>query len=186
MHAGDPFPPDEFWAHQRDIENHVRAASAAMAIYGLRWWDGPVMLGPWEWENDAVVMAGLRHGDPERDGEPCVDVYVTDADPSRKVVKLMMSAMGLTAFSPNYKERRAALHAAAPTPTRVTVDDASVTFDAFGGDSRWWASGTVGSTGIVAEGRNCAPTELALTRVDDIEPYLAGLRRHLTIAREKD
>ncbi|MGB7364732.1 MAG: hypothetical protein WA931_17000 [Rhodococcus sp. (in: high G+C Gram-positive bacteria)] len=179
--------PEQFWTQQRAIEDQLRAEASTFPTYAVGSWDGPLVLGPWERENDVLTSVTLRHGEVDWDGEnvdaPFVEVTTTTKDPHRKALKTMLSAIGLTPMSPEYKRRRESIAASDTQTVSVPVDGTPVDFELHGGDERWWASALLDEHGVVIEGRRHPVGEIELTGAPDVEPYLDGLRRRIKAAR---
>ncbi|KQU07442.1 hypothetical protein ASG56_08035 [Rhodococcus sp. Leaf7] len=178
---------EQFWTQQRAIEDQIRAEATTFPTYAVTTWDGPRVLGPWERENDVLTSVTLRHGEVDWDGgdvdTPFVEVTTTMKDPHRKALAAMLSAIGLTPMSPEYKRRREAIAATDAQRVTVPVDGVDVHFELHGGAERWWASAQLDEHGVVIEGRRHAVDDVILASESDMEPYLEGLRTRIRAAR---
>ncbi len=163
-------------------EQRIRESVAILPIYGVVGWSGSLMVGDRGWENGQEVMAGLAHGDPDGDG-PAVHVRTTVHDPRAAVASLRMAHLGTPHDKDDCLRRR---HQAEVAPTghvAIPVNTVPVRFEIWDEDDRWWAAAPQAEHGLVVEGRRTAVDWLALTRLYDVEPYLAGRRAHLRALR---
>ncbi|MBM7417049.1 MULTISPECIES: hypothetical protein [Nocardiaceae] len=179
--------PDEFWTQQRAIEDQIRAESTTFPTYTVNGWNGVRVMGPWSRENDVLTSVTLRHGEVDWDGDgidgPFVEVTTTTKDAHRTALKAMLSAIGLTPMSPEYKRRREAIAATEARRVVVPVNGEDTDFEMHGGQERWWASATVGDHGVVIEARRHPVEAVALMSETDMEPYLDGLRAAIRTSR---
>jgi hypothetical protein len=182
MHYRGRLLPDAFWAHYAQTEERIRSTAAVLPCYGLVGWVGLTMIGDWEWENDVLVTVGLAHGAPDGDG-PTLHVHTTTRDPAADVASLRMAAAGRPRDADDMRRRRRELDAAGGGPWTLAVNATPVAFTVWTEADRWWAAGHYDGFGLVLEGRRLPVSEVALARVDDIEPYLVGRRAHVRALR---
>ncbi|MFD6063007.1 hypothetical protein [Rhodococcus wratislaviensis] len=173
--------PDEFWCRVESGEEQVRAGAGSLPTYGLEGWDGPIMIGDWEWDDKELILASLAHGTP--DTNSAVEVVTTVHDPQRQAVRSMERAIGLTPIDADYARRHRAIQDVPGSEIQIRVNGRPTTFTTWGGRERWWAAGTVDGRGVVLEGRRHPLEQVDLVRVDDVEPYLAGRREYLRECR---
>jgi len=176
--------PDEFWERNRALDQQIRDAALSFPSYGLKEWSDPIMLGGWEWQDETLILAGLKHGTPDTDG-PTVDVLTTVHDPIGKAASLVVSALGLTPLDDEYRRRRDEVEAAEDHTALIPIDGQAVSFVVWGGRERWWAAATAGNVGIVLEGRRYPLDRVALIRVRDVEPYLSGKNAYMRAFRRE-
>lgn len=169
---------EEFWGHITDLEQRVRAAAGTLPCYGVAGWSGGLMLGDWEWQDDQLVATGLAHGAPDSVG-PAVHVHTTAYDPRRKVVALQMAAHGAPLGSRSPPPAQPAASREVP----ISVDGVVVPFAVWDEADQWWATATMGDWGLLLEGDRVPAEQVALVRVDDLEPYLSGSRVYLRAYR---
>lgn len=182
MHIAGQLSPEEFWARIATSEQQVRDSADILPIYGLAGWSGPLMIGDWGWENGQLVTVGLGHGDPSGHG-PAVHVRTTVHDPRTAVASLRMAHLGAPHDEADFLRRRREAEAAPTERVDVRVDSVPVRFEVWNDGDRWWAAAQHADYGLVVEGLRTALDRLALVRVHDIEPYLAGRRAHLRALR---
>ena len=118
----------------------MRAAAHETRLFGLQGWDGQVMVGDWEWQNERLMTAGLAHGTP--DDDISVQILTVAGDPHPEAVRSISRATGVSPLEPGYESKREAIR------------DAPVEFTMWGGPSRWWAAGDVNDAGVMIESRD--------------------------------
>lgn len=160
MDTGGQLTPSEMDAVVADAQNRVRASFGSMPVFGPVDWDGPVMIGEWNWAGGAH---GLAHGNPDGD-QPYVQVQTHPHDARQGV---------------NHRRAHAAGDVGRPDAppdrlTEITVDATPVLFEVWEDDLGSWAGGNYLEHGIVLESRRTRIDDLSLRTVDDIEPYLKG------------
>jgi len=176
--------PEQFWAHVSSMEDQVRAQAHLLPLYGLAQWDGPRMVGDWGTANGELTTVGLYHGEPD-DG-PRVHVMVDTRDPGDPVQERRMSAVDHEA---DRDAVMAALdRAASPATATVTisVDGNPEIFDHWVDGTTWYAARQHGEHALVIEAHDVSPDDVAVVRVDDVEPYLAGRRAWIRHKRGED
>ena len=181
MRIAGHLTPDEFWRHIDSIEEQVRAGAGSMPTYGLNDWDGPIMISDWEWQDKELILAGLAHGTSATDS--WVQVLTTVHDPRRHAARSIERAIGVTPIDTDYERRRRAIQDVPGSDVPIWVDGRPTTFTTWGERERWWAAGIVDGLGVVLEGRQYPLDQVDLVRVDDVEPYLAGLREYMRACR---
>lgn len=184
MHFAGRLTPEQFWARMSALEDQIRAQAHLLPLYGLAEWPGPRMVGDWGSVNGELTTVGLSHGEP--DNGPRVQVMVDTRDPSDPVIERRMSAVdhGLDRATV-----MAALDQAGSPATgtvTITVDGNPEVFDHWVDGPTWYAARRHHEHALVIEARDVSPADVALVRVDDIEPYLAGRRALLRRRRGED
>jgi len=130
----------------------VRAAAHETRLFGLQGWDGQVMVGDWEWQNERLMTAGLAHGTP--DDDISVQILTVAGDPHPEAVRSISRATGVSPLEPGYESKREAIRDAPGDVLSILVDGAPVEFTMWGGPSRWWAAGDVNDAGVMIESRD--------------------------------
>ena len=122
--------PDEFRRRVEAGEEQARAGAGSFPIYGLCGWDAPIMLGDREWQDTALILAGLAYGtlDTDRWG-----VGTTGYDPRRHALRMMERAIGLTPIESNYARHHRAIHNVPGREVQVRVDGCATSFTLWGG-----------------------------------------------------
>jgi hypothetical protein len=178
MQVGGRLTAEEFWARVDAMEQRVRGAASVLPCYGLAEWSGLRLSGDWEWEDGRLRTAGLAHGDPVGDG-PGLHVRTVVGNPRSEVTSLRMRDRG----DPHDTEQRLRRHREAETVTdndiELPVDGVPVRFQTWRERELWWGAAEHAGFGLVVEARRMPPESVALVRVYDIEPYLAGRRQRL-------
>jgi hypothetical protein len=174
--------PEEFWARIAASEQRMRESAAILPIYGVAGWSGSLMVGDWDWKNGQLVTVGLAHGHPSGDG-PSVQVQTTVLHPRTAVASLRMAHLAAPHDKDDFQRRRREADAAATGHVDIAVDSVPVPFGVWNDGDPWWAAAQQADYGLILEARHMAMDQLALIRVHDIEPYLAGRRAHLRVPR---
>lgn len=183
MQTRDPLDPDDFWSFIDQGDARIRAAVGELPLFGVADWTGPLMVGDWEWEDGRLARAGLAHGEPRGLGAH-VHVQVSRKDPVDVVHNLRLGAVAPDPDDrTSYLALRRRIAAEPGVPTRIPVEGSPVDFDVWDDVVHWYAAARHGGHGLVVEARDITPNRLALLRVDDIEPYLAGRRAYLRARR---
>jgi hypothetical protein len=176
MRVTGQLSPEEFWDRITAGEQRMRDSAAVLPVYRLADWAGPVLTGDWEWEDDALVTAGIAHGDPDGPG---VHVRTTTHDPRAEVARLRRPvpapAENLVAATPAAVEIWA--------DGEILVDGTPVAVELWRDGERWWAAGAHDGRGLVLAGNRVPVQDVALVRVRDLEPFLAGRRDFLRALR---
>lgn len=182
MRIAGRLSPEEFWARIAVGEQRIRDSAATLPTYGVADWPRLLMVGDWGWEDSLLVTVGLAHGVATGDG-PAVHVRTTVHDPRSAVASLRMASAGAPHDKSDLLRRREA--AVAPSDQiDVLVDFAPVRFEVCNdGDDRWLAAAEHTGYGLIVESRRTTVDSLALVRVHDVEPYLAGRRANLRARR---
>jgi len=180
MHFAGKLSPAQFWAHVAQMEDTIRAGFGAFPVYALAAWSGPRMLAEWGSENDVLTTAGLLFGDPD---SSYAHVQTTRTDPFEVALTARFAAGGPPTSGEDVRNRRHALSEAPTTTRTIRVDDVPVEFTCWDTTGTWYAAAAHGPLGLVLDSKHLDPATFALTRLDDIEPYLAGRRAHLRLRR---
>ncbi|MDV6259985.1 hypothetical protein [Rhodococcoides yunnanense] len=173
--------PDEFWEQMNQIESRVLSGTRQIRVFGLKKWVGPIMIGDWEWVDDRLSSAGLVHGTP--DGDVSVQINTVVGDLRREVARAIERATGISPRDPDYEIRHRAVEDAPGDDVSVLADGVSIEFTQWGGRDRWWAAGVVDDVALFLEGRNYPVHSVDLIEIDDVQPYLDGLREYVRTVR---
>lgn len=160
------------------MEQHIRSTAAVLPCYGLLGWSGLRMIGDWESENNRLVTAGLAHGAPDGPG-PMLQVLTTARDPHADVASLRMAASGQPTGEHDFLRRQGKFDAEGGESVTIKVDSVDVDFTVWRDEDCWWAAGQHHERGLVLEGCCVEVDDVALERVYNLEPYIAGRRAHL-------
>lgn len=162
---------DEFWSAVQADDERVRRSRSDLALFAPARWTTSVALGEWAFE---AGPRELVHGLPD-DQEPFISVVTTPGRGLDTVRARWINHHGSPAHNKaEHLERVRAFETHETRRGRVLVEDSWVEFDVWGDDTRWWAAVETPRYGIALEAANLDPAALALVRVDDVEPYLAG------------
>ncbi len=170
--------PEQFWTKMTELDDRMRASATLMPLYGVAHWTGSITTGDWTWDNGRLVTVGIVHGDPFGTGR-YVHVPTTSDDAESVVSDLHMAAHAGTPDQEQFLALLQRLAGSPTTPADITVDGGVECFTRWDDDDRWYAAGRHGDHAVVLEARDVAPDQINLTRVADIEPYLAGRREQL-------
>lgn len=181
MQISSRMSPDDFWRQVEKTHDHVRSSVDSTRLFGLAGWDGPAMVGDWEWEDQVLKRAGLAFGGP--DDDVSVHVVTVGDDPRRDVVRALSRSTGLRTGDPGYEYKSESIRKSRGESVWLTVDGVGVEFEMWGGPSHWWAAGHIDSARVTIESRNYAVDRVHLVEVRDIDPFLEGRRQYLQAAR---
>jgi hypothetical protein len=156
--------PEQFWARLDELDEQMRTVAHLLPLYGVADWTGPVMTGDWEWHNGRLELAELAHGDPLGEGL-CIAVATSTDAPAPG---------GL----PGHEH----IDAAAGT-VEISVGGQLVEFTCWRDAHAWSAIGRLVDHHLRIQARGITAGQVALIRITDIEPYLAGRRSYLRAAR---
>ncbi|ATL68836.1 hypothetical protein CRH09_24240 [Nocardia terpenica] len=171
-------PPGDFWARYDEAEGRIRSEAAAVALFQVADWGGPVMVGEWEYHDGQLAVVGLLHGNPDSDG-PVVQVRTTTNDTMSDLIGLRMRLLGPAGDEDRPWQTLSAMTADPGIPATIPIDSKEVDFSIWQWTDRWWATATYAGHGIVIEAERIDIDALALARIEDIEPYLTGRREWL-------
>src|SRR5205807_5514057 len=158
------------------------AEAGVLPCRGVADWPGWLMLGDWSRRDGQLISAGLVHGRGEVDDDelPRVEVMVGTGTPEDLVRQRLLNVA-----LPRQPDERGVLDAmgranSAPTGTvTISVDGSPAIFDQWVHRQTWFAARRQDGHALAVEARHIRPDELAIVRVPDIEPYLAGRRANL-------
>lgn len=166
--------PEQFWAHVTELDDRVRAVADVLPCYGLAGWTGPRMYGDWSFEDGRLVTAGLAHGwlaDGLR-----VQVLSTLRDSLTLVSTLRAQSRGIPRSREEAVQRQREMHTGPAEHATVVVEASPVPFRLWRDGDLWWAAGVHAGHDLVLEAQGVDVGEVELTRVHDLEPYIAGRR----------
>jgi hypothetical protein len=132
------------------------------------------MVGDWQWLDGELVSVGLAHGAPDGDA-PYLSAITTMRDPTQDAASLRVLRSGRP-WDTDDVVRRLDDPDAGGEPASIAVDAEPVGLVVWRDGDRWWAAGHHRGYGVVLDARSIRVGEVALTRVDDIEPYITGDR----------
>lgn len=177
--------PEEFWERIAAGEQRMRDSATVLPMYGVEGWSGSLSVGNWEWENDGLVTVGLAHGGPSGQG-PSVHVRTTVHDPGTTVASRGITHLGPPREGGDFPRARGEADVGATSHVNIPVNGVPVRFQVRHEGNVWWGAAQQDGYGLVVEARDMDVDRLALVRVEDIEPYLAGRRAQLRTRREED
>ncbi|MGF0311908.1 hypothetical protein [Rhodococcus sp. IEGM1428] len=181
MQVSGRLSPEEFWEQMNRIEGRVLSGARQVRVFGLKEWVGPIMIGDWEWVDDRLSSAGLVHGTAH--GDVSVQINTVVGDPRREVVRAIERATGISPGEPDYENLHQAVEDAPGDAVSILADGVSSEFTQWGGVDRWWAAGVVDDVALFLEGRNYPVHSVHLNEIDDVQPYLDGLREYVRTVR---
>lgn len=184
MRFAGQLTPEQFWARMSAMEDELRAQAHQLPWYGLAQWQGPRMVAEWGSADGELTSIGLSYG--ELDSGPRVQVMVDNRPPGDLVIERRMSAVGHELDRPAVLAALDAAGSPATGTVTISVDGNPEVFDHWVDGSTWYAARQHHEHALVIEARDVSPDDVALVRVDDIEPYLAGRRAELRRLRGED
>lgn len=171
-----------------------------LPLFGQQSWIGILMTGRWSFRDDRTGRAstiGLEHGDPDDETVPWLQVLST-CDPADHLVQELrfertLGGHGVTGpvdTGPVDREtvlahRRRTDVTPAQSQAEIMVDGRPRTFRRWDAGDRWYAAWEPGHEhAVVIAARHVDAADVALVRVHDIEPYLAGRRDWIRARRQ--
>ncbi|MCP2179382.1 hypothetical protein LY12_000644 [Prauserella alba] len=193
-----------FWRHYAGMEGRMRDTAADLPLFGQPSWPGIRMTGQWAFRDDGTgraSMIGLTHGDPDDETVPWLQLLSTCGPADHLVQDLRfertLGGHGVTGpvdtgpvdTGPVDREtvlahRRRTDVTPAQSQAEIMVDGRPRTFRRWDAGDRWYAAWEPGHEHAVAiAARHVDAADVALVRVHDIEPYLAGRREWIHARR---
>lgn len=114
---------------------------------------------------------------------PMLQVITTARDPQVDVASLRMAASGQPIGEDDFLRGPGRFDAEGGESLKIKVDSVDVDVTVWRDGDRWWTAGQHHERGLVLQGCCFEVDDLALERVYDLEPYVAGRRAHLRALR---
>jgi hypothetical protein len=170
---------DGFWAIVAEGEQRIRETFPELPCFGLRDWDGGVMVGEWIFDGGPH---GLLHGDPGL-GSPYAQVLTTAHEVNQSIRTMRLGARAMVEDKDAYLRQLDELDRQEPRMVGIAVDGERVEFALWQDGDKWWAGAERGRYGIIIEASGLEAPAVALESVADIEPCLAARRTWLRQVR---
>ncbi|MFB2581307.1 hypothetical protein ACEXQD_08645 [Herbiconiux sp. P15] len=199
--------PDEFWSRVDETDERLRESFEPVGAFGLVEWPGFAMVSEWEFGGSTRVLS-FAHALPQPptdlpgvaddadgggrasgrdgndasasggDGDPFeVHVHWRDGDSRSVVARLRRRA--LTAAGGSQYRTRPPGEGLPDRIEQIEVEGLEQPFELWERGDRWWAATTLSGRTLAVEARGVTPAGVALHRIADVEPYLAGRRAWL-------
>lgn len=171
MHYDGRLTPEELDEQIVKSLDRVRDSAHDMPVFGVVGWTGDVSLGEWIYDGGPH---SLQHGDPDAH-TTSVQVQTTAA---ASEARLALFQLRLNFDGPwegdDFSARFDAYDVPPDEIVEVLLDATPVLFEVWTVGTVSWAAGAFGDFGIAIEARSYPMGDLALGRVTDLEPYIAG------------
>lgn len=172
-------PDEEFWPQVAPGDAELRSSFESTVTFGVNNWSGPVWVGEWELHNGTRSLVYANAAD-----NALLVVYtVEDRDPRNFVMHLRWGQ--LATMNQKYAEfiEGDVFHEVPDDVLVLDIDRVPVVFETWTDESDMWGAGVLGNHTIAFRCSHLIGGSPALTRVQDIDPYIEG--RHNWIRRAR-